>query len=64
MQPKGFERISHNNQVLPCEALPAVDLTLWKDGQNSGGGGGGGGSGGSSYPDSSFDFSSGFFFKK
>lgn len=31
MQPKGFERISHDNAVVPCEALPFVDLSLWKD---------------------------------
>ncbi|CAH1099661.1 unnamed protein product [Psylliodes chrysocephalus] len=31
MQPRGFERISHSNPVVPCENLPAVDLSLWKD---------------------------------
>ncbi|KAG5891984.1 hypothetical protein JTB14_014428 [Gonioctena quinquepunctata] len=31
MQPRGFERISHSNAVVPCEALPAVDLSLWRD---------------------------------
>jgi len=31
MQPRGFERIAHDNEVVPCEALPAVDLSLWKD---------------------------------
>ncbi|XP_065171043.1 LOW QUALITY PROTEIN: peroxidase-like [Atheta coriaria] len=31
MQPKGFERISHSNNVVPCDALPAVDLSMWKD---------------------------------
>ncbi|XP_074029020.1 peroxidase [Leptinotarsa decemlineata] len=31
MQPRGFERISYRNAVVPCEALPAVDLSLWKD---------------------------------
>ncbi|XP_050293643.1 peroxidase-like [Anthonomus grandis grandis] len=31
MQPRGFERISHTNAVVPCEALPVVDLSLWKD---------------------------------
>ncbi|CAG9818166.1 unnamed protein product [Phaedon cochleariae] len=36
MQPKGFERISHRNAIVPCEALPAVDLSLWKDIQGGG----------------------------
>ncbi|XP_030749418.1 peroxidase isoform X2 [Sitophilus oryzae] len=31
MQPRGFERISHTNAVVPCESLPVVDLSLWKD---------------------------------
>ncbi|XP_017785895.1 PREDICTED: peroxidase [Nicrophorus vespilloides] len=31
MQPRGFERISHSNGVVPCESLPSVDLSLWKD---------------------------------
>ncbi|XP_015832935.2 peroxidase [Tribolium castaneum] len=31
MQPRGFERISHDNPITPCENLPAVDLTLWKE---------------------------------
>ncbi|XP_066254166.1 peroxidase-like [Euwallacea similis] len=31
MQPRGFERISHSNTVVPCEALPVVDLSLWRD---------------------------------
>ncbi|KAK9723435.1 hypothetical protein QE152_g19233 [Popillia japonica] len=37
MQPKGFERISERNPVVPCEQLPAVDLSLWRD--NAGGAG-------------------------
>jgi hypothetical protein len=31
MQPKAFWRISHNNKVVPCESLPEIDLSLWKD---------------------------------
>ncbi|XP_045467733.1 peroxidase isoform X2 [Harmonia axyridis] len=31
MQPRAFERISHSNAVVPCESLPSVDLSLWKD---------------------------------
>ncbi|XP_063908767.1 peroxidase [Zophobas morio] len=31
MQLRGFERISHDNPVTPCEALPFVDLSLWKE---------------------------------
>ncbi|CAH0553301.1 unnamed protein product [Brassicogethes aeneus] len=31
MQPRGFERISHANAVLPCDHLPSVNLLLWKD---------------------------------
>ncbi|KAJ8926640.1 hypothetical protein NQ314_020974, partial [Rhamnusium bicolor] len=31
MQPRGFEKISPSNAVVPCESLPAVDLSLWKE---------------------------------
>ncbi|XP_035895474.1 peroxidase-like [Anopheles stephensi] len=31
MQPKAFLRISHSNQVVPCQQIPEVDLSLWKD---------------------------------
>ncbi|XP_018575334.1 peroxidase [Anoplophora glabripennis] len=31
MQPRGFERISARNSIIPCENLPVVDLSLWKD---------------------------------
>ncbi|GLV44154.1 Peroxidase [Carabus blaptoides fortunei] len=31
MQPRGFEKISEHNSVLPCQSLPAVDLSLWRD---------------------------------
>ncbi|XP_068909964.1 peroxidase [Tenebrio molitor] len=31
MQPRGFERISHDNPVTSCESLLAVDLSLWKE---------------------------------
>ncbi|KAF2887477.1 hypothetical protein ILUMI_18696 [Ignelater luminosus] len=31
MQPRGFERITHDNVVVPCESLPAIDLTLWQE---------------------------------
>ncbi|XP_050506213.1 peroxidase-like [Diabrotica virgifera virgifera] len=31
MQPRGFQRISQSNPVVPCDTLPSVDLSLWKD---------------------------------
>ncbi|CAG9836264.1 unnamed protein product [Diabrotica balteata] len=31
MQPRGFQRISQSNPVVPCDTLPTVDLSLWKD---------------------------------
>ncbi|XP_013139647.1 PREDICTED: peroxidase [Papilio polytes] len=31
MQPRAFEQISHNNKLVPCDELPAVDLSLWAD---------------------------------
>jgi len=31
MQPHGFERVSSSNAVVPCESLPSIDLTLWRD---------------------------------
>lgn len=34
MQPHGFERMSSKNVVVPCESLPAVDLSLWQEGNN------------------------------
>ncbi|KAJ8985608.1 hypothetical protein NQ317_015101 [Molorchus minor] len=36
MQPRGFERISARNAILPCEALPRVDLSFWRDPQGPG----------------------------
>ncbi|KAJ8915001.1 hypothetical protein NQ315_002526 [Exocentrus adspersus] len=36
MQPRGFERISARNAIVPCESLPIVDLSLWKDVQGQG----------------------------
>ncbi|KAJ8940330.1 hypothetical protein NQ318_014406 [Aromia moschata] len=36
MQPRGFERISTRNAILPCEALPSVDLSFWRDPQGPG----------------------------
>ncbi|CAG9772547.1 unnamed protein product [Ceutorhynchus assimilis] len=53
MQPRAFERISHTNAVVPCEALPVVDLSLWKDLKGSG----------AEIPSTGFG-SSEFFFKK
>ncbi|KAI8420853.1 hypothetical protein MSG28_008047 [Choristoneura fumiferana] len=31
MQPKAFEQIKSGNHLVPCEHLPAVDLSPWKD---------------------------------
>ncbi|XP_050563043.1 peroxidase isoform X2 [Spodoptera frugiperda] len=31
MQPRAFQQLSHTNELVPCESLPAVDLTLWQD---------------------------------
>ncbi|RVE53586.1 hypothetical protein evm_001727 [Chilo suppressalis] len=31
MQPRAFERIGHGNQLVSCDALPFVDLTLWQE---------------------------------
>ncbi|XP_018321308.1 peroxidase [Agrilus planipennis] len=35
MQPRGFERVSDKNPIVPCDTLPAIDLSLWKDGASS-----------------------------
>ncbi|XP_049797648.1 peroxidase-like [Schistocerca nitens] len=40
MQPRAFEKINHGNPIVPCDSLPAVDLSAW---QESGGDGGHGG---------------------
>nr|AIN39490.1 POX-F [Spodoptera exigua] len=31
MQPRAFQQISHTNVLVPCQSLPAIDLTLWQD---------------------------------
>ncbi|KAJ0177820.1 hypothetical protein K1T71_006693 [Dendrolimus kikuchii] len=31
MQPRAFQQISSRNQVVSCEQLPYIDLTLWQD---------------------------------
>ncbi|XP_018570827.1 peroxidase-like [Anoplophora glabripennis] len=31
MQPRGFEKVSADNNIVPCEQLPDLDLSLWKD---------------------------------
>lgn len=31
MQPRAFQQINPTNKLVPCEQLPAVDLTLWQD---------------------------------
>ncbi|XP_028168592.1 peroxidase isoform X2 [Ostrinia furnacalis] len=31
MQPKAFQQIGHGNQLVPCNHLPRIDLTLWQD---------------------------------
>ncbi|XP_028040659.1 peroxidase-like isoform X1 [Bombyx mandarina] len=31
MQPRAFQQISPGNQVVSCDDLPAVDLSLWQD---------------------------------
>ncbi|CAH1635701.1 unnamed protein product [Spodoptera littoralis] len=31
MQPRAFEQISHTNELVPCDTLPAINLTLWQD---------------------------------
>lgn len=42
------------NAVVPCEALPVVDLSLWKDLQG----------GGPQIPSTSYDTGSDYYFKK
>ncbi|RZB39260.1 hypothetical protein BDFB_005392 [Asbolus verrucosus] len=54
MQPRGFERISHDNAVVPCESLPALDLSLWKEIHDYG----------VERPFDYADYSSEYFFKK
>jgi len=31
IQPSGFIRVSKANEIVPCTAIPIVDLTAWKD---------------------------------
>lgn len=31
MQPQAFQQISPGNEVVPCDQLPFIDLTLWQD---------------------------------
>ncbi|XP_047531576.1 peroxidase isoform X1 [Vanessa atalanta] len=31
MQPKAFQQISSGNMPVPCDKLPAIDLSLWQD---------------------------------
>ncbi|KAG5895426.1 hypothetical protein JTB14_037585 [Gonioctena quinquepunctata] len=31
MQPRGFEAISENNPLTPCESLPSIDLSAWRN---------------------------------
>ncbi|XP_022826387.1 peroxidase-like [Spodoptera litura] len=31
MQPRAFQKISHTNELVPCDTLPAINLTLWQD---------------------------------
>ncbi|CAB3235717.1 unnamed protein product [Arctia plantaginis] len=31
MQPKAFRLVSINNEIVPCDQLPFVDLSLWQD---------------------------------
>ncbi|XP_053983301.1 peroxidase-like isoform X1 [Hylaeus volcanicus] len=31
MQPRGFQQVSDANPVVSCDAIPAMDLSLWKD---------------------------------
>ncbi|KAB0802344.1 hypothetical protein PPYR_04530 [Photinus pyralis] len=33
MQPRAFEAVSESNPLTPCETLPSIDLSLWKEGQ-------------------------------
>ncbi|XP_063543243.1 peroxidase-like isoform X1 [Cydia strobilella] len=35
MQPKAFEQIRRRNHLMPCDHLPAIDLSLWKDATGS-----------------------------
>ncbi|XP_047998501.1 peroxidase-like isoform X2 [Leguminivora glycinivorella] len=35
MQPKAFELIKIGNPLVPCDHLPAIDLSLWKDATGS-----------------------------
>ncbi|CAG9772543.1 unnamed protein product [Ceutorhynchus assimilis] len=35
MQPQGFRRINPTNKVVSCNNLPSVDLTLWRDDNNT-----------------------------
>ncbi|XP_048489572.1 peroxidase isoform X2 [Plutella xylostella] len=31
MQPQAFRLIGESNKLVPCEAIPAIDLTLWQE---------------------------------
>ncbi|XP_014367783.2 peroxidase isoform X1 [Papilio machaon] len=31
MQPRAFELVSPKNKIVPCDSLPSVDLSLWKE---------------------------------
>ncbi|CAG9860584.1 unnamed protein product [Phyllotreta striolata] len=31
MQLKGFEKLSSSNPLIPCQSLPSIDLSLWKE---------------------------------
>ncbi|XP_045767126.1 peroxidase isoform X2 [Maniola jurtina] len=31
MQPRAFQQISNRNMPVPCEKLPTIDLSLWRD---------------------------------
>ncbi|XP_026318555.1 peroxidase-like [Hyposmocoma kahamanoa] len=31
MQPRAFEQLSPENELVPCDELPAVDLSFWRD---------------------------------